>query len=430
MLKVPTVQATLMQFPWGRIESDTSFSNDVARGRFGVLGATGFGFWSHRGGPASHLVDVDDKNTNRPSYMNAFVKSFDYMDGTTLLENKHLGDKDGWKLEPELIPFREFSAEQAPPQLAAKVDIKDWDSWYRWRGLPKESIAILLMNFPLSVYWLIVNTLQLTNPKAGSNGKRIKLNLQYIGAETELNFLPLYVRLDFLTSQDIHPVHRFSELALLLPHTDIKLVLFGMAVKNLVDKAKKSHPKSLAGKASPPTPVFEYTAPEQNGSGTIQIFLHREHKEWSPADADAKLSKYGKPDAMVALNAGLGTYNTWNPLIVWTHATNMPFAVTEYAEQSCETQRNMVRHMLYTEAMKPGSVLPPGPGVPPMGEAAWSSLGKTRGFKIEMNPFQGPGQRPIPTRVPSVLNGFTICVVGKDDMDLVPYSAEEFSPSR
>jgi len=29
-----------------------------------------------------------------------------------------------------------------------------------------------------------------------------------------------------------------------------------------------------------------------------------------------------------------------------------------------------------------------------------------------------------------VLNGFTICVVGKDDMDLVPYSAEEFSPSR
>lgn len=182
-------------------------------------------------------------------------------------------------------------------------------------------------------------------------------------------------------------------------------------MKNLLDK---SPPASLAGQCSPTTPIFSYTAPKENGSGNIQIFLHVGGAEWAPADGDAELSKYGKPDAIIALNAGLASYPAWYPVIVWTHATNTPFGVTEYTEQSCETQREMVPMVTQRQAMEPGSFVPLRPGVP-MGEDAKRSLMKTREFKIELNPFQGPGQRAVPYRVPSVSNGFTIRVVGKDD---------------
>jgi hypothetical protein len=197
MLRLPEFRAILTQFPWGRIESDGSFSEDVARGRFKVLGSTGFGFWAHRGGPIPHLPSGLEyerlKQDNLPPRMKELIKIFNYTDGTTLLETKHLHDREGWKLEPELIPFRNFSMLWSPPRLVTKVEIKDWDSWYRWRNIPKESPAALLMDFPLSVYWLLVHTLKVADPKSGSYEGRIKLNVQYLGAETELNFLPLCV---------------------------------------------------------------------------------------------------------------------------------------------------------------------------------------------------------------------------------------------
>lgn len=184
-------------------------------------------------------------------------------------------------------------------------------------------------------------------------------------------------------------------------------------MKNLVDKAKASHPKSLVGASSPTTPVFSYTAPQESGSGTIQIFLHGDKAEWAPADGDAELSAYGKPDAIVAPNAGLGSYPSWHPVIVWTHATSTPFGVTEYSEQSCEIQEQVVQAVVQRQAMAPGSVVPPGPGVP-TGVEAMRSMMKPREFKIALNPFQGPGQRPVPTKVPNVPNGFTIRIVGKE----------------
>jgi hypothetical protein len=205
MLRVPEVTAILLQFPWGRLEKDGAFQIDIARGRFKVLGANGFGYWSHRGGPVAHLptgsiAESIAKQGSAGNLVAQMAKSFDYLDGTVLLEAQYPSDRDGWKLEPELIPFLKFSSLWAPPRLATKAEIKDWDSWYAWRRLPKESPAALLMDFPMSIYWLLVNTLRVADPKAGSpDGSRIKLNVQYIGAEGELNFLPLCVFFFFLS---------------------------------------------------------------------------------------------------------------------------------------------------------------------------------------------------------------------------------------
>lgn len=106
----------------------------------------------------------------------------------------------------------------------------------------------------------------------------------------------------------------------------------------------------------------------------------------------------GRPDAIIALNAGLGSYKEWVPVIQAAHLASLPFAVTEYAEQSCEQQHATFPRML-------------GPRVPARKE-----------YAIELNPFQRPGQRGIPMyRLPNVVNGFTL-VVWKADVDIEPAS--------
>jgi hypothetical protein len=205
---------------------------------------------------------------------------------------------------------------------------------------------------------------------------------------------------------------RFGELALLLPYTDIKMVCFGQAVNTLVSRAKASHPKSLAAQASPTSPVYSYTAPEESGSGRIQIFLHSTADHWTPADADPALSPYGKPDAIVAPNAGLGSYHAWYPVILYAHQMDVPFGTTEYAEQSCESQLDLFRQLLYSEGARPGCVMGPVPGAPDA-EACRRAAAKQWKYAVDLNPFQRPGQRAVSTKVPNVPNGFTIKVVGR-----------------
>ncbi|KAJ7680689.1 hypothetical protein DFH06DRAFT_1464846 [Mycena polygramma] len=406
MLKRPAFTAILMQFPWGRLEKEGTFNDEIARGRFNVLGAAGFGYWSHRGGPKSHLsMGSAPEHLLKGGRMGTgsmgklleqLTTAFDHVDGSALFKTQHTTDRDGWKLEPELIPFLTFSSLWVPPRLATKVEIKDWASWYAWRRIPMESPAALLLDFPLSIYWLLVDTLRVADPKAGSPDRaRIQLSIQYIGTEVELNFLPL-----------------FGELALLLPYTDIKLICFGKAVHTLVSGAKKSHPKSLAAQTSSTHPVYSYTAPEENGAGRIQIYLHGTATHWTPADADATLSPYGRPDALVAPNAGLGSYPAWYPVILYAHHTGIPFGVTEYTEQSCEFQLTLFPKLLHAEAVQPGSVMGQVPGAPGA-EAARTAAAKHWEYKVELNPFQRPGQRAVSTKVPNVPNGFTIKVVGK-----------------
>jgi hypothetical protein len=120
------------------------------------------------------------------------AKGFEH--GYMLLSNQVLADETGWKLEKRLIPRLVFEL-GTEPELASKADIVDWDSWYKWRNLPKESPAALLLHYPLTVYQLLVNVLHVTGPTRNSSESRQALNVHYIGAEVELNMLPLYVRI-------------------------------------------------------------------------------------------------------------------------------------------------------------------------------------------------------------------------------------------
>ena len=207
---------------------------------------------------------------------------------------------------------------------------------------------------------------------------------------------------DILTLRISDGIRSFSELALLLPYTDIKLTFFGYAVHKIVQKANK---KSIAAKAKQKEPVYTYRSPASMGQSTLAIYLDGDHENWDPRFASITDNL---PDAIVALNAGLLSYKTWASVILFCHIEEMPFGVTEYAEQSAEMQRDSFSKTIHNAIPSLG---------PRMSTAQLEDLVKPRQYPIELNPFQRPGQRPIgSTRLPNVSNGFTIRIVGRDSI--------------
>jgi len=97
-------------------------------------------------------------------------------------------------------------------------------------------------------------------------------------------------------------ITRFSELALLLPCSDITFIVFGEPTFDLVKKAHENHKDSLATKAV----VWSYTAPQTTGNGSINIKLYSKSKYWTK-----DVLKELKPDVLVGLNAGLIIYSKW-----------------------------------------------------------------------------------------------------------------------
>ncbi|KAG1715634.1 hypothetical protein ID866_1516 [Astraeus odoratus] len=381
MDKAPLVQAILKQFPWGRIEKDGTFADQFICAYFGVLGHVGFGYWSIAGGnvphiPSSGAIGPMDTSPIRVGPQDG------YQHGYPLLLDKHFDDKEGWKLEDRLIPKLRFDP-GAEPVIASSVKVVDWKSWYQWRNLPLDSPAALLMHYPLSVYQLLVHVLHVTHPARNSALSRQALSVHYLGPEVELNMVPL-----------------FAELALLLPYTDIKLTMYGPAVHSVVKQAKRG---SLAMKSKRGEAVFIYTSPHSMGASTIAIHLHGEHENWDPR---LPSMTDDHPDAIVAANAGLLSYNGWQGVIIYSHVEHTPFAVTEYAEQSAEVHVDAIPQILAHYAAYLGGK---------MSTAALSELMSPRSYPIEFNPFQRPGQRYLGcTRVPNVPNGFTIKIFGRD----------------
>ena len=193
MEKLTETQAIVRTFPWGRLEKDGTFCYDIACARFGVLGSSGYGYWSQRGGMAPH-AELGPLSVTSDKTLGGLLKLEDFIDGNDLLKRAHLSDEQGWKLPTHLIPYSDFSHKFAKkPVLVTELSepIKDWRGWYEWRQLPLESPAALLMAFPLSIYQMLVRCLEVTSPSAGSANKRVSLRVHVIGVEVELNYVPL-----------------------------------------------------------------------------------------------------------------------------------------------------------------------------------------------------------------------------------------------
>lgn len=190
---------------------------------------------------------------------------------------------------------------------------------------------------------------------------------------------------------------------MLLPYTDIELVFFGPGVHDIVQQSRQ-FPQSLAARTSYPNkPIYTYASPDALGAGSLNVYLHGRSEYWNPDELAE--SNMPTPDVLIAANAGLTTYPAWAPVILFAHMKNLPFAVTEYAEQSAEVQVSSFPRVTNYAAMDPR-----------MSPAQQAALRKKRSYRIDFNPFQRPGQRSMGAiRLPNMSNGFTIRVVGVDD---------------
>ncbi|KAJ6465616.1 hypothetical protein C8R47DRAFT_1154686 [Mycena vitilis] len=191
MSHLPAVQYVIRSFPWGRVEESGIFFHDLARARFGVLGGAGFGFWSQSGLGIFEDKEEDKFMTARRKDNPDFWKMWDrkleeqkkitFLDGQDLLNDRHLTDDEGWKLPAEQVVHRGFSGLQ-PPRRRLSL-LRNWDDWHSWRKVPKSSPASLLMHYPLSIYWMLTETLNVASVE--SKESRVHLTVHYIGAEVD-----------------------------------------------------------------------------------------------------------------------------------------------------------------------------------------------------------------------------------------------------
>ncbi|KAJ7675649.1 hypothetical protein DFH06DRAFT_1466480 [Mycena polygramma] len=367
------VQSVIRSFPWGRVEQDGTFFDNLARARFKLLGGAGFGFSSQNGvGLFQDDEDdqwIKDRKMENPAAWARWEKrkeeqkKIKFVNGQDLLKDKHLTDNEGWKLSAEQVVHRDFLGAQ-PPRRRRSL-LRNWDDWHSWRKVPKSSPASLLMHYPLSIYWMLTETLKVAT--IGPKESRVRLTVHYIGAEVELNFIPI-----------------FAEIALLLPQHDVDLILFGPCVYYLGREGVKSeHQSSLIGRSAHDShvPIFTYDAPDACGSGSLRVLAHTATKDWSISG----MATYGpKPDAIVACNAGLFTYDGSLEVVLAALAHKIPFAVTDYQQYMLESCASTI-----SKTFTHGT-LPP----------------------VELNPFHKPGQRDCRRSVlaPSLENGFILAV--------------------
>jgi hypothetical protein len=195
MPQLPYFQGQLTQFPWGRLERDGTFSYKFLHARFGVLDADyrNSGFWAIPDRLNPHDVTDDPLNvqTSMRNNTSRDTNVQGYAHGQIMLAEEWPSDVEGWKLRETLIPHVFFTGEFPPPARPRPGQVKDWKSWYKWRGLSLESPAAVLMDCILTTFYLLTETLKVVDLRRQSGTKQI-VDVHYLGAETELNYLPLY----------------------------------------------------------------------------------------------------------------------------------------------------------------------------------------------------------------------------------------------
>ncbi|KAJ7023021.1 hypothetical protein C8F04DRAFT_1306493 [Mycena alexandri] len=257
-----------------------------------------------------------------------------YTHGAMMLAEEWPSDIEGWKLQDEeLVPHIFFTAQFPPPPRPRPGQVRDWKSWYEWRGLSLESPAAVLMDHVLTTYYLLTETLKVVDLQHSSNERQV-VDVHYLGMETELNYLPL-----------------FSELALLLANTHLNLTVFSPATHSLLAYAEQRYPRPIAAREGP---VWEYTAPRATGGGSIAISLYHT----PPLPPIPQLRPFTgvwqrsvvmlapkDHDALVALNAGILSYSTWHEVVLCA-TINLG---GEFFQSGFEELPNLTASLVYLE---------------------------------------------------------------------------------
>ncbi|TDL15667.1 hypothetical protein BD410DRAFT_853351, partial [Rickenella mellea] len=350
------VMAVFLQFPWAKLEPEGYFLLWFALATRDLFGTGGNGWWAQGIGRRTYSFH---------EIGNAGQK--------LLLDEHHLSDHSRWSLPRDEVPFLLSPNKKSleyPPNFE-----HNWKSYYEWRGLPLSSPASLLLHWPLSVYRLLflMGLVPQTIPVS-----RGRLVLYYIGVQQELDCIPI-----------------FGELAVLLPNTDVELILFGQRAYQLTTLAK---PPSLASGDY----VFTYTAPPEYGSGTLRIRLDKTGPFWDPTTLLSD-RPYPYPDALIGLNAGISCHEQWRPVLSISRTLKIPFGVTDFNRQCLADDEGNTVPMVHSAASDIRTQHRSG-----CYKARVMLEALHRPFEKALNPFMKPGAMKDPTSyLPSGINGFT-----------------------
>lgn len=350
MAKLQETQSLTAYFPWLRLTESGIFPRDQVLSALGLLGEDK-GYWSTPSSRASHAA----QHRNQQRY------------GVMLNRPSYPSDDQGWRLPAGEIPrLHAFSEQSCPALLGAQV-LTSWPQYYQWRGLPPSSIAALLLEFPLTLYFAITQVPRLM--------RESRITVHLVGAEKELEFLPL-----------------FAELALLLPHTHISIVLFGEELA----RCRHDAPKGSLALAST---LFEYATPscfDASAEHRVTITWEPEHATWQDALGSGAIEP---PDLLFAPNAGVAAYPAWKNAIFVAALARVTIATSEYCEWSVEMEVDTYK-MVLQQAQQSGY------------DVATASPNRF------LNPFRNPGQRPFPWNLaPNLSNGFCTILDFAEDPD-------------
>lgn len=304
-----------------------------------LLGQDEVGFWA-----------TPDVNT--PWASGKDCKGF--QNGRMLLEKSFPSMKKGWKeLKADEYPS---SPPTCPPDQGG---LKCWREYFEYRHIATTSISPLILTNVLTIYQMIYHELKLQE-------KSKNLHVFVLGAETELNQIPL-----------------FGELAYLMPGIDLELTFVSPATKAICDEAS-SIPTSLIHQDKT---VLHVQAPAQCGNGRVRVHLNSEVEYFNHPEGFHKV-----PDAVVGLNAGLATYPQWYGTMYMMLTYKIPFSFSECAKLSLRYAEVIWLQSLVENFPRNCPHLPP---------VAYPKVATT------LNPFHGVINRDTAAViVPNISNGY------------------------
>ena len=242
--------------------------------RCGLLGGEDVGFWG--------IPDV------LTPYHTVGADARGFQNGQMLLKDSFPSMKEGWKIEKE----NEFiDVTKAPLNILPSGGIKSWQEYVLLRDLSKESVAPLLMTNVLTIYQMIQHELQLP-------ALQKSLQVYVLAVESELNQIPL-----------------LQELLHLLPEVDLELIFLSPAAKAICKEAK-DRPCILTRKNYVVLDVKE-------GNSRIRVRIDPVHEHYDDVPNSIE------PDAVIGLNAGLGSYPAWAPTMHKILRMGTPFCFSD-----------------------------------------------------------------------------------------------------
>lgn len=261
-------------------------------------------------------VSLATDGADEPSWLKAAMHHTCNQSYCSLLEQMGVHDNSAYRLlcgcQGAPSPYRALvedipgelvdSERTCSSTLSAAQRVHTWAEYYRARGVPLDSPIATLLSFPLTLYHIVADHLLVHHadrahgdkPAVGTAAR--PLSVHYLGPEKELFLLPLFTK----------------ELALLLPDVHIHISMMGPVACEL------------------PHEPFSY----DNGRVTASAYRGAYHLL---ALDEPTLFRDGKPDVVVALNAGLAApgYN-WSPSLQLVARKDVPFFFTDYSEYSAE----------------------------------------------------------------------------------------------